>query len=64
MTVDDVECEPSLDGTEFAIASAECGNTVDTEGESARIDETVSHFCCGSCRSRFEEQYKRLEEGM
>lgn len=61
--VDDVEWAPSLDGTEFAITCAECGNTVDTEGESARIDETVYHFCCGSCRSRFEEQYQRLEEG-
>ncbi|SNZ03160.1 transcriptional regulator, AsnC family [Natronoarchaeum philippinense] len=61
--VDDLEWTPSLDGTEFAIACAECGNTVDSEGESARIDETVYHFCCSSCQSRFEERYQRLEEG-
>ncbi|WP_135821957.1 AsnC family transcriptional regulator [Halostella litorea] len=61
--VDDLEWAPSLDGTEFAITCAECGNTVDSEGESSRIDGTVYHFCCPSCRSRFEEQYRKLEEG-
>ena len=61
--VDDVEWAPSLDGTEFAITCAECGNTVDSEGESARIDGSVYHFCCASCRGRFEEQYRRIEEG-
>ncbi|AUV84368.1 ArsR family transcriptional regulator (plasmid) [Salinigranum rubrum] len=61
--VDDLEWTPSLDGTEFAITCAECGNTVDSEGESTRIDDDVYHFCCGSCRGRFEEQYQRLEEG-
>jgi Lrp/AsnC family leucine-responsive transcriptional regulator len=61
--VDDLEWTPSLDGTEFAITCAECGNTVDSEGESARIDDDVYHFCCSSCRGRFEDQYQRLEEG-
>ena len=61
--VDSVEWTPSLEGTEFAITCAECGNTVDSEGESTRIDGEVYHFCCGSCRSRFEAQYQRLEEG-
>ncbi|WP_423751808.1 AsnC family transcriptional regulator [Salinirarus marinus] len=61
--VDDLEWTPSLDGTEFAITCAECGNTVDSEGESVRIDDDVYHFCCPSCRSRFEDQYQRLEEG-
>ncbi|WP_121823115.1 AsnC family transcriptional regulator [Halostella salina] len=61
--VDDLEWTPSLDGTEFAITCAECGNTVDSEGESARIDGGVYHFCCPSCRSQFEEQYRRIEEG-
>lgn len=60
--VDGVEWTPSLDGTEFAVPCAECGNTVDSEGESVRIDGSVYHFCCGSCRSRFEEQYQRFEE--
>lgn len=60
--VDDLEWTPSLEGTEFAITCAECGNTVDKEGESVRIDETVYHFCCGSCRGRFQERYQQFEE--
>ena len=61
--VDEVEWTPSVDGTEFALTCAECGNTVDSEGESARIDDDVYHFCCPSCASRFSERYERLEAG-
>lgn len=61
--MDDAEWRPSLDGTEFALTCAECRNTVDSEGESARIDGQLYHFCCSSCRGRFEERYDRLEEG-
>lgn len=61
--VDDVEWTPSIDGVEFALTCAECGNTVDSEGETARIDGEVYHFCCPSCSTRFEERYRRLEEG-
>ncbi|MBZ6494926.1 AsnC family transcriptional regulator [Natrinema longum] len=61
--VDDAEWTPSLDGTAFALTCAECGNTVDNEGESTRIDGEVYHFCCSSCESRFESRYDRLEEG-
>ena len=52
---------PSVDGASFALACAECGNTVDSEGESARIDGERYHFCCPSCRSQFEERYERLD---
>ncbi|WP_226004714.1 AsnC family transcriptional regulator [Natrinema salinisoli] len=62
--VDDAEWTPSLEGTAFALTCAECGNTVDDEGESARIDGEVYHFCCPSCQSRFEGRYDRLEEGV
>mgnify|MGYP002761262187 FL=1 len=61
--VDDVEWKPSVDGVEFALTCAECGNTVDSEGETARIDDEVYHFCCSSCLCRFEDRYQRLEEG-
>ncbi|PCR91847.1 AsnC family transcriptional regulator [Natrinema ejinorense] len=61
--VDDAEWTPSLDGTAFALTCAECGNTVDNEGESTRIDGEVYHFCCPSCESRFESRYDRFEEG-
>ncbi|WP_418283832.1 AsnC family transcriptional regulator [Halorubrum sp. DTA46] len=62
--VDDVEWTPSVDGVEFALTCAECSNTVDSEGETARIDGEVYHFCCSSCLSRFQERYQRLEEGV
>jgi len=61
--VDEAEWTPSFGGTAFALACAECDNTVDDEGESVRIDGDGYHFCCASCRERFEERYRRLEEG-
>lgn len=61
--VDDAEWTPSVDGMEFALTCVECSNTVDSEGESARIDGDVYHFCCPSCRSRFEDRYQRLQAG-
>jgi len=61
--VDDFEWTPSVEGLEFALTCAECGNTVDSEGETARIDGEVYHFCCPSCLDRFEDRYRRLEEG-
>ena len=59
--VDDVAWTPTIDGVEFALTCAECGNTVDSEGETARIDGDVYHFCCQSCLTRFEDRYRRLE---
>ena len=61
--LDSVEWHPSFDGTGFTLGCAECGNTVDEEGESVRIDGEVYHFCCPSCRSRFEDRYRELAEG-
>lgn len=61
--LDAVDWTPTVDGAEFALTCVECGNTVDAEGESARIDGDVYHFCCPSCRSSFEERYERLEAG-
>lgn len=62
--IDEVEWTPSIDGVEFALTCAECGNTVDSEGETSRIRGDIYHFCCPSCRSRFEERHQRLEEGV
>lgn len=61
--VDEYMWTPSLDGTEFAVTCAECGNTVDSEGESLRLDADVYHFCCQSCLTRFRDRYQRIEEG-
>ncbi|RNJ26137.1 AsnC family transcriptional regulator [Halosegnis longus] len=60
--LDSVAWEPSVAGGGFAVACAECSNTVDSEGESIRLDGETYHFCCSSCRARFEERYERLSE--
>ncbi len=59
--VDDVAWTPSVDGLEFGLTCAECSNTVDSEGETARIDGELYHFCCPSCLTRFKERYHSLE---
>jgi DNA-binding Lrp family transcriptional regulator/YHS domain-containing protein len=61
--VEEAEWTPSIEGLSFALTCAECGNTVDTEGETAYIDGETHHFCCGSCLARFEERYHSLAEG-
>jgi DNA-binding Lrp family transcriptional regulator len=53
---------PEPPGVEFALECDECGNSVTSEGESARIDGDLYQFCCSSCKSRFEEQYEELKE--
>jgi Lrp/AsnC family leucine-responsive transcriptional regulator len=58
----DAEWTPSLGGTEFALECAECGNTVTSEGETARLDGVRYHFCCGSCEDRFTERYDRMAD--
>lgn len=59
--LDEVAWTPTIDGVEFALTCAECGNTVDSEGESARLGDDVYHFCCPSCASRFSDRFERFE---
>ncbi|MGM0604908.1 MAG: AsnC family transcriptional regulator [Halobacteriota archaeon] len=54
---------PRIGAASLAIDCDECGNTVTSEGESARIDGKRYHFCCGSCLSNFRDRYDRLAEG-
>lgn len=61
--LDDTTWSPAMDGAEFAPECAECGNTVDAEGETRELDGTHYHFCCSSCESRFVEQYEELRDG-
>ncbi|KAB1187219.1 MULTISPECIES: AsnC family transcriptional regulator [Haloferax] len=61
--VESAEWTPTVNGTGFALECAECGNTVTSEGESARIGGSLYHFCCSSCLGRFESRYDRLEAG-
>lgn len=60
--IDDVEWTPVLDGMEVALTCDECGNTVDSEGETERLGGDVYHFCRSSCRSRFVQRYERMAE--
>jgi DNA-binding Lrp family transcriptional regulator len=55
------EWTPSVGGTGFALACAECGNTVTSEGTTARIGGDVHQFCCPSCETQFAERYERLD---
>lgn len=61
--VDELEWTPTVDGMSFALTCAECGNTVDSEGETIRLDGEMYHFCCSSCSARFQDRYQRLEDG-
>lgn len=53
---------PQVGATAFQIDCDECGNTVTSEGVTTRIDGTLYHFCCPSCRSNFESRYEEFEE--
>ncbi len=58
--LDEADWTPHLSVTGFALECAECENTVTAEGESARLDGTLYHFCCPSCEKRFIERYEEL----
>jgi DNA-binding Lrp family transcriptional regulator len=57
----DVDWTPTVGGAGFALECAECGNTVSSEGKASRIGDSVYHFCCHTCQSRFEERHERIE---
>jgi DNA-binding Lrp family transcriptional regulator/YHS domain-containing protein len=54
---------PTVGEATLALDCVECGNSVTGEGESARFDGDLYHFCCSNCLSAFEERYERLSEG-
>ena len=56
------EWSPEIGETEFALSCAECGNTVTSEGTTARIGGDRYRFCCPSCEARFEERYAEHAE--
>lgn len=55
---------PQLGDATLAVDCVECGNPVTSEGQSAVIDGTRYHFCCGSCLSKFEAQFQELRDGV
>ena len=54
---------PSIGATDFATVCDECGNTVTSEGVTARVGGDVKQFCCPSCESRYVERYEKLSAG-
>jgi len=54
---------PAVGNAELAAECVECGNTVTEEGEQERLDGTLYHFCCSSCRDSFVGRYEELKEG-
>ncbi|GAB7092965.1 AsnC family transcriptional regulator [Halolamina litorea] len=59
----DVDWTPTVSGSGFALECAECGNTVGSEGQASKIGDSVYHFCCLTCKGRFEQRHERLESG-
>nr|WP_129117009.1 AsnC family transcriptional regulator [Halegenticoccus tardaugens] len=59
----DVEWTPGTGGTDLALTCAQCGNEVDREGETLRLDGERYYLCCPSCRDEFEARYERFRAG-
>jgi len=55
---------PQLGEASLAVDCVECGNPVTSEGEQAVIDDSLYHFCCGSCLANFEAQFEQLKDGL
>lgn len=55
--------QPHVGTAELAVECVECGNSVTREGEQERVDGTLYHFCCPSCRESFLDRYEELKEG-
>jgi len=62
--VADAEWTPGHVAGEFAPECAECGNSVDEEGEQRTLDGEQYYFCCSSCADQFVGQYESLKEGV
>ncbi|MFB6154206.1 MAG: AsnC family transcriptional regulator [Halodesulfurarchaeum sp.] len=54
---------PAVGATDLALLCDECGNTVTSEGVTARIGDEIKQFCCPSCESKFRERYEELSAG-
>ena len=60
----DASWTPRIGEAQLAVDCDECGNAVTSEGESAVIDGTRYHFCCGSCLANFEDRFEELQSGI
>lgn len=57
------EWTPQVEGTDLALTCAQCGNAVDEDGETLRLDGEVHYLCCPSCKQQFEERYEQFSAG-
>lgn len=60
--VEDARWSPTIRATGFAVACAECGNSVTEEGTTTTIDGDIYEFCCSSCEDRFVTRYDQFRE--
>lgn len=51
---------PVVGATDLALVCDECGNTVTSEGRTAKIDGDIKQFCCSSCEAQYRERYEKL----
>lgn len=58
----DESWNPQPPEVSLALTCDECGNTVTSEGESALLGDRRYHFCCPTCRARFEQRYDELSD--
>lgn len=49
------EWNPHIGARELSLACDQCGSGVDGDGEAARIEGELHHFCSPGCRAEFEE---------
>lgn len=59
--IDEFEWNPKVGDKALNGNCAECGNTVDKEGSSTRLDGDMYYFCCSSCEEKFEKKYKEIK---
>lgn len=62
--VSEHEWQVGVGPTDFAVACVVCGNTVDGDGEIARIDGEIKPFCCPSCRDQYLAEHAARTEGV
>ncbi|KAB1186531.1 MULTISPECIES: winged helix-turn-helix transcriptional regulator [Haloferax] len=51
---------PQISGTDLAVTCAQCGNDVNDEGETLRLDGRLYYLCCPSCLEQFESRYDQF----
>lgn len=52
---------PAVGATDLALVCDECGNTVTSEGVTARVGDDIKQFCCESCEAAYIERYEKLQ---